>query len=189
MTSYRAPDEPTDDRLDRLEASVRAGRVERVMSMLKTGLNALFILAGFSGLVLAAAYLVERAAAAEAVRAELATTATEEARSHCAEACESHGLTIENVRTDGARAVSCACADEAQRVVLWNDLAQPRLTLEEQAYARCEDACKHKGYAMMHAMVVCAQRSDGQLIESCQQYRTDTCYCHGMDEPLWNDRP
>lgn len=188
MSPYHTPDEPSDARLDRLEASVRAGRVERVTSMLKFGLNTLFVLAGISGLALACAFLAEKSATVDAQRAELATAATEEAQAHCADACESHGFVVESVRTSGARATACVCADEERRVVLWNDQpAPPPRTLEEQAYDRCENACGTKG--MLHANVVCAHRNPASIGDVCDSYVTRACHCNGQEDYLWDDRP
>lgn len=186
-TGYRSPDEPSDARLDRLEASVRAGRVERVTSMLKFGLNTLFLLAGVSGVICAAAYWNAGSASRAAERAEIATAATEEARSHCAEACEAHGLAIENVRTDGARAVSCACADEEQRVVLWND----QQTLEQAEHGRCAAACSGVGAAVSRAIVECTHRNTDKTGDPCTQFSAIACSCNSPagHRVLWDDRP
>lgn len=158
------------------------------MSMLKIGLNVLLAAAGCSGLFVAVAHYDERSTAAEAARAALATAATEEARSHCAEACESHGLSIENVRTDGARAVSCACADEAQRVVLWND----QQTLEEAAHARCAAACRGVSAATSRAIVSCKEERTNHMGRlACAAYSVDACSCNSPagHRVLWDDRP
>lgn len=191
MTAFRVSDEPIDERLDRLEASVRAGRVERVMSMLKFGLNALFIFVGVSGLVVATAYLNERVAAAETARAELATAATEEARSHCAEACEANEMSLARVRNAGAVATACVCvAPPHTRVVLWNDdpPSEDR-TPEQRAYDRCDAACVRAGRTYMHALVVCAHRDASTIGDVCDEYATQACFCHGTTTPLWDTRP